>query len=752
MPSPISAATPAPQRTDIGLLWWRDGVAGSIAAIVTIASLLTLGLLAYAPLGEAAIGVGMQAAFTAAAVGGLVVALFGRAAMPTAGVSSATTLILASLVAQLAPSLHGADSAAAIGAVVCVTSACVVMAGVLQLLFGVLRLGSLVRLVPLPVLAGFMNGVAILIVVAQLPLLLGLAPGALERGWAVVGEFQPATLAVGLITAATVWLTDRLAPRAPAALCGLVVGSLLYAALSAWDPRLPLGALAGFVPHHFTPAEMLPLLSPAARAGAVQLVQQHLVEVLLSALLLAVVASLESVLAALAVDQSQDTRHDPDRELLAFGLANILAGACAGLPVVFSRSRALAVLSTGGSSPRAALVASVVTALLFIGAAPLIGLLPLTVLAGLMLTVAATLVDGWTHALVVQLAAGKRTRDLVESLALVAVVCGATLAFGFVAGVGIGVVLSMIALIRTLDRSLVRSRFTAATRPSRRLYPHAAELVLRDARRRVALLQLEGAVFFGNADRLAGEAEAQAADGSCPVLILDLKRVTTIDASGAVALQRMASRLARGGTVLCMAGVSLGNEHGRVLQAFGFDVRPGENCFADVDHAVEAAELRLLAAAGQAHVDSAIDLRASVLFDGLSSADAARVGSAFVPRPLTAGERVFARGEAGSSLFVLTEGAVSIVDPGNGKRLARRRFATLSPGMMFGEIAMLDDEGRTADAVADIDSKVFELRRADIDAMSRDAPALTARLYRNVAVHLSQRLRSASTTLGADAD
>src|SRR4051812_10495370 len=105
MPSPISAATPAPPRTDIGLLWWRDGIAGSIAAIVTIASLLTLGLLAYAPLGEAAIGIGMQAAFTAAAVGGVVVALFGRSAMPTAGVSSATTLILASLVAQLAPSL-----------------------------------------------------------------------------------------------------------------------------------------------------------------------------------------------------------------------------------------------------------------------------------------------------------------------------------------------------------------------------------------------------------------------------------------------------------------------------------------------------------------------------------------------------------------------------------------------------------------------------------------------------------------------
>lgn len=750
MPSPISAATPAPPRAHTGRLWRRDGLAGSIAAIVTIASLLTLGLLAYAPLGHTAIGVGMQAAFVSAAVGGLVVALLGRATMPSAGPSSASTLILASLIAQLAPEVHSAD---AIGAVVVVAAACVVMAGALQLLFGALRLGSLVRLVPLPVLAGFMNGVAVLIVVAQLPPLFGLAPGVLERGWGALNEIQPATLAVGLATAATVWLTARIAPRAPAALCGLVVGCLLYAALANWAPDLRLGALAGAMPRPLASGDWLPVLAPGARGGAIHLFLQHAGEVLLGAFLLAVVASLETVLSALAIDQEQDTRHDPDRELMTYGLANIVAGACGALPVVFSRSRAMAALHAGGRSHRAALATAIASALLFIGAAPLIEQLPLTVLAGLMLTVAASLVDGWTHQLVVQLAVGKRTRDLAESLALVAVVCGATLAFGFIAGVGIGTVLSMMALIRRLDRSLVRSRFTAATRPSRRVYAPEAEAVLRDARERVALLQLEGAVFFGNIDRLAGEVEAQVMDGTCPVLILDLKRVTTIDASGAVGLQRLVRRLARGGTALWMAGVSPGNPHSRVLQAFGVDVHAGVNCFDDVDHAVEAAELRLLALAGRPNAHGAKALLGSPLFDGLTPEQAARVGAAFIVRPLAAGERVFARGEPGRSLFVLTEGAVSIVDPGAGERSPRRRrFATLSAGMMFGEIAMLDDAGRTADAVADVRAQVHELSRADLDAIARDAPALAAQVYRNIAVHLSQRLRSASTTLGADAD
>jgi hypothetical protein len=162
--------------------WLAQLQGGAIGSIVSLAVILTLGLLAYAPLGALAPEVGIPAAFTAAVVGGLAMALLATSALPTAGPSSATALILAALVAKVMadPALQ-VTHPAGVAAVVALASASIVVMGLLQIAFGVLRLGTLAKFVPQPALAGFMNGVAILILLSQVPALLGVSRGGAAR-------------------------------------------------------------------------------------------------------------------------------------------------------------------------------------------------------------------------------------------------------------------------------------------------------------------------------------------------------------------------------------------------------------------------------------------------------------------------------------------------------------------------------------------------------------------------------------------
>ena len=711
--------------------WARELAAGTVGSLSVLAVPLTLGMVAFAPLGAAAAGVGVAAAFVATVVGGIAYGLAGRATMPVAGPSSATSLILAGLVARLAadPSL-APGSAAGAAAIVALCGVTVMLAGVLQLTLALLGVARLSRLVPLPVLAGFMNGVAVLIVLAQLPPLLGQPPGGASglQAWA---EAQPGAVVLGLATALLLWAAARRWPRAPVMLVALVAGTALHLLLTRLLPQGGWGAAIGTTTG--TLSSPLALLGPL-RDGAPALLAAHAQALAGTAVVLAVIGALESALNNLALDHQYNTRHEPRRELLAIGGANLASGALCSLPVVALRARGVAILQAGGHGRGAVLGGSLVLGLLYLAGGPLLAVLPLPVLAGTMLVIALTLVDRWSSRLIARWWAGERSRELWLSLAVVALVCVVTVWRGFGAGVALGVLLSTLVFLGRMNRSLVRLRSTAAERPSRRLYPPAVEARLRGLRGQVALFELEGALFFGSGERLLAEADTLPAD--CRCLVLDLRHVGTIDETGAAALQRLGVRLQRRGIDLLLAGLAGGSAQAQALQSFG-DIG---SRWPDADRAVEAAERRLL---GETTIPEVLPLAACALLQGLDAAQCARVAARMRVRELAAGEALFAEGDAGDCLYVLTRGSVSIVSRVDAAGRSQR-YLSMSPGITFGETAMLDGLGRSAGAVADTAATVHALAQSELDALLREQPELAALLYRNLAVHLSQRLRSAA--------
>lgn len=717
--------------------WVSDTLAGCTGAAAVLPVVVTLGLLAYAPLGTAAPSVALPAAFLTASIGSLVHASISRTSLPVSGLSSPTALTLAALASQLAADPQLAPGGAAgVPMLVALCSLALLLSGALQILLALAGMARLTRLAPQPVLAGFLNSAALLVLLAQVPLLLDLPPGA-GPSLARVGAVHPAALALGLGTAVAIGLLRRRWPQAPVALLVLVAGTVLHLQWSATGGLPAAGATIGPLPPAWPWAPPLVSSLWLETGQALALLQAHAGQVVLTGLALACIGALESSLNTRAIDQLLHTRHDPRHELLALGCSNMVCGLIGGLPLSATRTRAVATLQAGGRGRVAALTGPVLLLVLYLVGGPWLAVLPLPVLAGVMLVVGLGLADRWTGHLLARLWAGDRSRDMALGLGVVVLVVMTTLWKGMAVGVGLGMLLSLVAFAARMNRSPVRDRYLASERPSRRIYPAPIEARLRAVRAGITVLELDGALFFGTSDQLLDEVDALPAN--CRFLVLDLRRVAAVDESGAVALQQAQARLRARGTVVELAGLS---ESPRAMQALrSLDLQLPH--WPDADRAIEAAEHRLLGDAGDLRAMPEVPLAASALLAGLD-ADEVRLVTARMPaRQLAPGEVLFAQGEPGDRLFVVTKGSVSAVS-GPDARQYTQRYLSVSPGMLIGETAMFDGGGRTAQAVADAPSEVHALTLQALDEIGRSHPALAIRLHRNLALHQSQRLRQAS--------
>ncbi len=713
-----------------------DLAGGLVTAVASLAFALTFGLVALAPLGPERAELGIRAGLVAAIVGNLVASALSGTALPVSGPRASITLVQGAFVAGLV-----ADPALGLRETLALSALCVGCAGAIQVLFGALRLGTLVKFVPYPVIAGFMCGVAVLIVFAQIPHVLGVAPDAMRRpGLDWLGSVRPWTAVVSLATAGMVVLAARRWRRVPAALVGLLGGTALYFALRVALADAAFGPTVGMLPAG------LPL--PTELGGALALLGspaagRHLPALVGSAAVIAIIGTLDSLLGAAAIDNATETRHRANRELVAQGLGNLASAACGGVAIALSPAQAIAGWRAGGRTRVTSYVSSAALLALMLGGGPALAALPIAVIAGIMLVVAWNLVDVWTRSLVRRLVANVGDRTAWSSAAVVALVAGLMVAVNFVTAVIAGVFLSMALFIRAMNRSLVRAVRDGTARPSRRIYGPEEEWRLAPSRPRIKVVELEGALFFGSAERLSTQVEAltKAAD----YVVLDLRRVTEIDATGAMVLEQLVKRQHAAGVHVALAGITPKGRHGTALVAYGTFVAPdARRWFVDADRAIEWAERRLLRELERGPRRE-IPLEHLVLTADLDAAELEVLRPLLRRRELNADEVLFREGESGNRLYVLARGAVSIVIGGTGG--GDSRVVTFAPGSLFGEAAMLDGAERSASAIAAEDAVVYSLSRSTLNALAVSHPALANKLLLNLGRHLSNRLRQTTDAL-----
>lgn len=729
---------------------------GLTCVAIAVAIILPLGSIAFAALGPGGLAIGVQAALTAAIIGTAVMTLVGGAAVPSCTPPTSTTLIFAGLVATLANEARQQTGGSPdLPDLLLQTSVCVGIAGGVQIALALLRAGSLVKYIPRPVVAGFMNGVAVLIVVSQIRPLLGLPPdSALSDVQHIEGGFKGASLALGATTIFLALVASRRWPASPWALLGLLAGTIVSVVAPYALPGVDFGLLLGAPGHHWHHVDAALALAQGEGGG---ILGDHLRLLVTTGIVLGVIGAMDALLGATAADAACGTRHDSNRLILGQGLANLASAGLGGIPISYSSALAIRSFRSDGRPQATAWITTAGLVLILLLGGNWVGRIPITVSAGIMVVVAFGLVDRWSHDIWSEFRVGwtefragdARHRDATWSLAIVIAVFLVTVFVGFAASITVGTVLSMALFIREMNVSFVRSESDGQTRRSRRIYVPSQEQVLRESGQAIRVIELEGPIFFGTVETLHQAIERVPA----PVryVIVDLLRVTSIDASGAVALQRAIGHLSTRSATFLLSGIRTGDRHDRALRAAG-TLRASDDerlWFDDLDQALEHVELALLAAAGIASPKHEEPFEALGLTRKLDASQVATLRALVVRHELGEGQVLFHAGDPGDCLYVLARGSVSIISAVSTPGRSSQRFASFSAGVIFGEVAILDGGKRTATAVADQPSTVYALSRADLDALCANDPALGCEVLRNVARELSGHLRRSNAIINA---
>lgn len=518
--------------------WRSDLLAGITVGIVALPLALAFGVSS---------GVGAEAGLITAIIAGLVAAVFGGSNVQVSGPTGAMVVVLAPIVVT-----HG------VGAVVIVS----IMAGVIVLAAGALRLGRAVSYIPWPVIEGFTAGIGVIIFLQQVPAALGVAAqghdtNAVVAAWQVVTEasWPQALLPLVIVGIVAVIMLGfaRWLPALPGSFIAIVVVAVAAALMQLAIPTI------GALPHSL-PAPSLPALDTAMMSALIG-----------PAFAVAALAAIESLLSArVAATIAPTGQLNADRELVGQGLASIAAGMFGGMPATGAIARTAVNVRSGARSRLAAIVHALLLLAVVLVAADVVAVIPLAALAGVLMVTAARMVS---------LATIRRVFHSGRSSAVIFVVTAfVTVAFDLIVAVGIGIAAAAFFALRTLSRSSGAHREELP-----------GEAALGDER--IALFRLEGSLFFGAAERLVDEV---AAAGDVEVVILRLSGLQIVDSTGANALSEMVTALEQRGVTVLLKGIR--SEHRELLAQLGVieSLRHPNHQFAELEPAIAHARSHIV--------------------------------------------------------------------------------------------------------------------------------------------------------------
>lgn len=602
--------------------------------------------------------------------------------------------------------------------------ATIVLAGGLQIAIAASGGGRLIRFIPYPVVIGFTTGAALLMIQSQLKPVFGpLFDGEL-RYWHAI-PLLTAVATYWLIYASAKWM-----PKVPMMLTGLLGGALVYHGLAAAAAQpLPARWVIGALPEPALPESSL---LTAGFAGL------PVGAVLSAALALAMLSSINTLLASVIADLNTGNRHNARRELVAQGVAQTVTGLLGGIGGS-GTTGATVVAVSAGARRWAGAAAGAVFVLLLLFAGPAGKLLPVAVLGGIVIYVAVHMISSdaleWLRS--------RRTRLDAAVACFVTVI---TVTYDLVTAVGAGVVITIIRFIRSQVRMSVVHRRSTRRRSVRRRTAEEQGLLEQHADR-IVIYELRGNLFFATVDSLF---EELLPDLDRPAwVILHLRRVSQIDLTGIKILHQIATRLhAHGGHLLCCevhSEIGLGSDVDEsVTRVAGkFTGARKVLTFVGSDEALEFAENALLAELGHAPTDAcgSVELADRDLCAEMTPAQIESLRSVVSPLTVAAGCRLFAAGDRGDCVYLVTSGEVEV-------RLQTtqhhyKRLACYGPGTCFGEIAFLDPGPRTADAIVVRRAELLVLDRAGLERLRRESPETAVALLVALGRMQGDHLRSA---------
>ena len=486
-----------------------DIFGGLTAAVVALPLALAMGV---------ASGAGPIAGIYGAIFVGFFAAIFGGTPAQVSGPTGPMTVVMALIFTQYTSLFPGdPETGAALAFTV------VMMGGLFQILFGFLRIGKFIEFVPHPVVSGFMSGIGVIIILIQIGPLLGQETSAKPlTAVQMMPEFfsniHNASLVLGLIALAIVYGVPKFVPKLnkmiPSPLLALVVGTTAYM-LMMKDSGSPI---LGDIPTGF-PSPQLPTI-----------MLEYLPDMIKSALILAALGAIDSLLTSLVADSVTRTYHKSDRELIGQGIGNTIAGVFGGLPGAGATMRTVVNVKAGGLTPISGALHAVILLVVVLGGGALAANIPKAVLAGILVKVGTDIID-WDYLKRLKAAPNAGVLLMVTVLLM-------TVFIDLIMAVATGMVMAAMIFMKRMS-DLQHDSAVAVNLPTEEsaLNEHEKN-ILTEAQGRILLYYMEGPLSFGAAKgmvrRLAHFKEYDA-------LVLDLSGVPSVDFTSCMALTDMIS-------------------------------------------------------------------------------------------------------------------------------------------------------------------------------------------------------------------
>ncbi len=488
-----------------------DAIAGLTVAIVALPLAMALGI---------ASGASPDKGLVTAVVAGFLISALGGARMQIGGPTGAFVVVIFNVIAQ-----HGYDG------LVLAT----LIAGLILMIAGYARLGKMIRFVPHPVITGFTAGIAVIIASTQVKDFLGLpiedVPAEFVPQWiayfGAIGELSLVTLAVGGGALALIVVLKRKAPRVPGYLLAIVAASLAVALIG-----LPVETIGSRFPD-------MPSGLPAPHVPKITLAKIQ--AVMPSAFTIAFLAGIEALLSAVVADGMAGTRHRPNQELVGQGVANIASSLFGGLPATGAIARTATNIRAGARSPLSGVFHAAFLLVFVLFATDLMGYVPMAALAAILFTVALGMSEYRRFLQLLRIPGGDRTVLLLTFFLTVMV--------DLTVAIGVGVTLASLLFMMRMSEA-VHVEGSAAIEAAPDLDDDLDQRA--DLPPGVEVFRIDGPLFFGVAGDLLDTLRGV---GQRPrVVILRVRRVPFLDASGAAAIEQFVEQAEKGGTRVIISG------------------------------------------------------------------------------------------------------------------------------------------------------------------------------------------------------
>jgi sulfate permease, SulP family len=487
-----------------------------------------------------------------AIIAGFVISALGGSLVQVGGPTGAFVPILFAIVAK-----YGYD-----GLVVAT-----IMAGVMLVVMGALKLGSLIKFIPYPVTSGFTSGIAVIIFVGQLKEFLGLSvkmPAHTPLQIAAIvqnlAQTQWNALGLGLLAVAILLLWPKAWRRVPSSIVALVVTTVLVAVFQIDVPTI--GSKFGGIPRGLPPTSF-------PRISFLQIQ-----DLMIPALTITMLGAIESLLSAIVADGMIESRHDSNQELMGQGLANILCPFFGGISATGAIARTATNIRSGAKTPVAGIIHSITLLVIVLIAAPLAKSIPLTALSAVLLVVAYRMGE-WENF-------PELWRGPKSDFVVLVVTFGLTVVFDLTIAVGVGLTMAGALFVRRMEE-ITQIRLVTA---DSELDVGGGSIRDKEIPEGVLVYRIEGPFFFGAAEKLETALDRYS---TVPrVVIFRMRTVPAVDATGLHALEIMLEKFHRKGTQLILSGVQ--PQPMKVLYNAGFVDKIGlDNVCANIDVALARA-------------------------------------------------------------------------------------------------------------------------------------------------------------------